>query len=86
MGKYQPLADYLRRQAAGSVSLTFGQIEEVVGSELPPSARAWSAWWANDATHVQARAWLGVGWRVSGLRLPEEVARCSGGSDQRRTR
>ena len=63
MGKYDPLYERLAR-AAGE-TLTFGQIDELVQG-LPPSARKYPAWWANETagSHVEARAWMGAGWKV----------------------
>jgi hypothetical protein len=39
MGKYEPLARFLRKQQTHEVRLTFGEIERIVGVKLPPSAR-----------------------------------------------
>ncbi len=70
--KYLPLSRHLMNQP-GSVSrleMTFGEIECVIGDKLPPSAHKFPAWWANDHTrHVQASAWLGVGWKTVEVRL-----------------
>jgi len=56
MAKYDALRERLQR-GAEPVSLTFDAIADLVGG-LPASAYRHDAWWANDATHVQARAWL----------------------------
>lgn len=66
-GKYAPLAEYLKGQVTG-VDLDFDAIGALVGG-LPTSARRHRAWWANDATHPQARAWLEAGWRVAAVDL-----------------
>ncbi len=65
MGKYDPLDARLAQAAGETLTLTFGQMDELVQG-LPPSARKYLAWWANETTgsHVQARAWTGAGWRV----------------------
>jgi hypothetical protein len=65
--KYAPLREYLA-SVRGAVELSFDNIEGIVGS-LPASARNHRAWWANDATHVQARAWLDAGRRVASVEL-----------------
>jgi hypothetical protein len=60
MAKYDPLRAYLS-QHQGSITLTFDEIGEMVGG-LPRSADKWAViWWADDATHVQAHAWLDIG-------------------------
>lgn len=54
--------------------LRFEDIESILGFELPPSARQLRSWWANDSmTHVQSRAWLFAGWRVSVIGLSSET-------------
>ena len=65
MGKYEPLAKYLSSQPADSCTLTFSDVEEIIGGRLPASARAHQGWWGNDKTHVQARSWMHVGWKVT---------------------
>ena len=45
MGKYEPLAQFLRKQQTHEVRLTFSEIERIVGARLPPSARKQRAWW-----------------------------------------
>jgi hypothetical protein len=67
VAKYDPLRDRLR----GSdplVELSFEEISDLVGG-LPVSAFRYEAWWANDRTHVQSAAWLGVGYHVEDLKI-----------------
>ncbi len=66
MGKYEHLGEYLTEQAGDGCTLTFARIEELIGASLPPSARNHRAWWANDATHPQARSWMRAGWHADG--------------------
>lgn len=61
MTKYTPLADYLRAHKGKTCSLTLVEIEEIIGGPLPASARKHPAWWGNDNTHTQAKAWLRAG-------------------------
>lgn len=67
MATYSPLAELLQRRSGPSVELSFATIAEAVGG-LPDSARRHRAWWANDPSHVQARAWLDAGWQVNDVR------------------
>jgi hypothetical protein len=60
-GKYAPLGEYLGTRSGDAVTLSYKEMEEIVG-RLPASARNHRAWWANDESHVQARAWLQAGW------------------------
>ncbi len=64
--KYQPLADFLTAQSPETltVTLTLPEIEVLLGQELTLSAHR-HAWWRNDPSQRQPRAWLGAGWRVT---------------------
>lgn len=60
MAKYDPLKDELFRLGAQRVSMSFGEVEQLVGP-LPGSARQYEWWWANEdhrtTRHVQCKAW-----------------------------
>ena len=73
--KYEPLSRHIRA-ATRPISMTFDQISRLVGG-LPPSARRHAAWWANDKTHVQAKAWLDLGLRVQEVDLERQVVHFS---------
>jgi len=49
------------------LELTFNDIEGIIGADLPASAHRHRAWWANDKTHVHARAWMEAGWEVESV-------------------
>jgi len=72
-GKYTPLSLYLARRAPFThrVTLTFRRVEEIIGDDLPQSAARYAHWWSNHPGHVQAQAWLNVGWRVVEVNLEE---------------
>ena len=75
MAKYDPLERYLSAQPENGCTLTFSQIEEIIGAPLPPSARRHRSWWGNDSTHVQALTWMGAGWTTEPPRLDEEIVK-----------
>ncbi|MGZ4665263.1 MAG: DUF7662 domain-containing protein [Frankiaceae bacterium] len=65
MAKYDPLGRWLSAQRDRSeITLSFADIERLIGDGLPASAHRHQAWWANDASHVQASVWLAAGWAV----------------------
>ena len=66
MGKYDALRDALHRRRPAAVTLTFGQIDEIVPGGLPSSAFRYQAWWSNETSgsHVQALSWQVGGYRV----------------------
>jgi hypothetical protein len=63
-----PLAKYLET-ATSPATLTFGEIEAILGTALPLSARRHRAWWANSKDRTLARQWLAAGWRADSLDL-----------------
>lgn len=62
--KYRLLSDYLHDNEGNSVSLTFSDIEKMLGFKLPPSAYTHRAFWANTTSHSIALSWLGVGYET----------------------
>ena len=62
MGKYDALGRYLAAQPADEVPITFGEIERVLGIQLPLSARKHRPWWSNNARNsVMTQIWLDAG-------------------------
>jgi len=73
MSKYEALRRYLEGQpgTTPSVTVTFRQIERILGFPLPNSARSYQAWWANDTTHSHA-VWLEAGWKTREVDMASE--------------
>jgi hypothetical protein len=70
MGKYEPLGRYLSESREGFKTMSFSEIEKILGFSLPMSANVHRPWWANDETHVQAfDGWLSIGWKVESVNL-----------------
>lgn len=65
MARYQPLTDRLQETDQDRQTLTFDELDALVGG-LPASARRHRAWWANEADPraPQKRAWVTAGYRV----------------------
>ncbi|HLO28289.1 MAG TPA: DUF4268 domain-containing protein [Anaerolineales bacterium] len=73
-GRYAALADWLQSQPGkvDQVQLSFNQIEEIINTDLPASARNHRAWWANDSVgHTHSQLWLEAGWRTTYVNLSE---------------
>jgi DNA-binding transcriptional regulator YiaG len=72
--KYQPLLDYLRQSGQQEVTLSFTEIEGILGDRLPGSARRQRAWWSNRSKGaLQATAWMGADYMVKQLDLETET-------------
>src|SRR5580658_2167201 len=64
MGKYDPPRAFLLSKEAAEVSLTFDEIEALLGAPLPAS-RQYPAWWSNNpANNPMTRVWLDAGYRT----------------------
>ena len=65
VGKYEPLAIFLKKQGTKEIRMTFEQIERLIGSKLPASASEHRAWWSNNPSNsVITKAWLDAGYRT----------------------
>lgn len=72
--KYHGLYLHLRGRADPSVHLTFREIEALLASPLPASARSSRAFWSNRTrTGLQASAWLDASYRVAEADLGRET-------------
>lgn len=70
--RYAALANWLAGQKEDQILLTFEQIETIIRSPLPDSARQLRAWWANDrGGHMHSILWLEAGWKVVYVDLDE---------------
>ncbi|MDQ2655442.1 MAG: hypothetical protein M3Z20_20625 [Chloroflexota bacterium] len=65
--KYEPLAVHLGKQGADEITMTFAEVEALVG-KLPQSAHEYRQWWENSTSQVEAKdGWLAAGWKVAGV-------------------
>jgi hypothetical protein len=59
----EPLVNFLQACPDAQVTLTFEEVEQILGHPLPSSARRYSPWWQGVSWHT--RRWQKLGWRVS---------------------
>ena len=63
--KYRGLAEYLLSSNETRITLTYSQIEEILGFQLPATARKFKqSYWANTETHSYSSSWLAVGYKT----------------------
>ena len=68
MSKYAPLEAYLRESGQEMTSMTFGDIEQVIGADLPPSAFKHRPWWSNNPSNsVITNSWLKAGYKTENV-------------------
>ena len=71
MSKYDPLADHLIQSGQAAIPMTFGEIERIIGTGLPPSAFKHRPWWSNNPSNsVITHAWLRAGYKSTDVDMP----------------
>lgn len=71
MSKYINLASHLGGLQANKWTVSFAEIEGILGFPLPKSAYEYPAWWANQTGegHSHCGSWMRMGWRTENLNL-----------------
>ena len=75
-GKYGRLYAHLRGLSYAEWRASFGELEAILGFELPASARLHRPWWANQGAgggHSQAFAWGAAGWETAEVDMDAET-------------
>lgn len=75
-GKYRRLYAHLCSLSAQEWSTSFGEIESVLGFDLPASARLHRPWWGNQSNgngHSQSLAWTLAGWETANVDMDAET-------------
>jgi len=80
MSKYEPLRLYLENieSTINEKTISFQEIERVLGFKLPKSAHEHRAWWSNPsskADHPHAQSWLMAGWIVDTVNQKDKWVR-----------
>ncbi|MBG6200057.1 hypothetical protein IWQ48_001175 [Labrenzia sp. EL_13] len=74
MSKYDPLREHLSRLEDVVWAPKLNELEEILGTCLPKSAREHRTWWANSGgSLVHQNSWLDAGWRVERTDLMRDV-------------
>lgn len=69
MSKYNKLQKYLASLDSDSFMTNFDALEDILGLKLPPSAKLYPAWWANQG-RGQSLAWEQAGWKTADVSIP----------------
>ena len=70
MGKYDPLKKYFDKQSiniGAAITLSFDEIETIIGDHLPKSASVYDEWWENSFNHSQAKSWRSAGYETTDI-------------------
>ncbi len=67
MGKYSPLKEFLAANGQDYVPMTFADIENVLGLQLPAS-KQYPAWWSNNpSNNPMTKEWLEAGYETESV-------------------
>jgi hypothetical protein len=65
MSKYDPLRSFLNTCGGAALTMSFAEVESVLGFELPWAATHFRQWWGNNASgHAQSRSWMLARYKV----------------------
>lgn len=69
----QPLVAYLAELPTQRVTMTFEDVEQILGHKLPSEAHAYRDWWTNDVMDAHSSAWIAAGWCVESAYIRTHV-------------
>ena len=75
-GKYGSLFKSLAIRRDYEWRTTFRELEEILGFDLPASARRHRPWWGNmenGGEHCHSLAWTAAGWKISSVDMAAET-------------
>jgi hypothetical protein len=64
MGKYEPLGQFLKKQKRDRITMTFVEIEKIIGAKLPKSKLNRAFWSNNPDNNVMTKEWVGAGFET----------------------
>ena len=72
--KYIPLAAYFQNASADELTLTYNEIENILGQQLPNAAYLNASWWRKIKTpYTHFEAWSAFGYHVDKVRIGNYV-------------
>jgi hypothetical protein len=79
MAIFDLLREFLKKTPAHSndITLSFDQINQILGRKLPATANNRQQWWGNQTghTHSQAMAWRAAGFKVGRAKMDKRWVR-----------
>ena len=71
--KYYVFKDFLNQLPDDCITITFSEIEQILGFKLPPSCYKYPSAWTNSNSHLLPQAWLSAGFRSEKINLAEQT-------------
>lgn len=73
LSKFENLSAFFAEMKRDSITLTFSEIEKILGFRLSPSAREVKQYWSNSDSHSIAQCWLRYGYKTYAVDLAKET-------------
>lgn len=75
--KYEPIREYLIAlpPTTNEATLSFSQVEQIIGGTLPRSATRYREWWANQEGGSRAPHWRAAGFKIDHVDLQRHIVR-----------
>ena len=70
--KFSGMKKYLESCAESKISLTFAEVENIIGTELCKSAYTYPVYWKPSKTHTMANTIVAAGYEVISVDLKSE--------------
>lgn len=67
--KFVELAKYFENSKDAHITLSFTEIEKIIGKKLYPSAYQYEQYWHHSKTHVITNTWMDAGYDLDGVDL-----------------
>lgn len=74
VNKYLALANYFKMSSQEIITLTFQDMENIIGFPLSPSAYNYVAYWHASKTHVFPNTWIDAGYKLCNLNIKNKTA------------
>ena len=73
LSKFENLSAFFAEMKKDNITLTFSEIERILGFRLSPSAREVKQYWSNSDSHSIAQCWLKYGYKTYAIDLEKET-------------
>lgn len=73
LSKFENLSAFFAEMKKDNITLSFSEIEKILGFELSPSAREVKQYWSNSDSHSIAQCWLRYGYKTYAVDLQRET-------------
>ena len=73
LSKFENLSAFFAEMKRDSITLSFSEIERILGFPLSPSAREVKQYWSNSDSHSIAQCWLRYGYKTYAVDLAKET-------------